>query len=388
MRRNSGIIGPKITTATNAAPGVHDLFDNYNAEKLNAWPITKKVTNVSNDNGTNLNENVTNTITINTEGFANNHTLYYSIVTVFGPTLTGADFNSGSLTGSFNISGGVGSFTVKPLGDDLTEDNTCKIQIRNDSVSGTILGETAVLTITDAAAPTGDDITTSFYEISNRFIASNTYMGGSGDYNGPYDVGEVQTDFAGTGRIYVGVKITASTVYYNDIPIAGVQIRTGTTLLASWIFNNNSGGSGSGWQTYNSQITGSSTQGFPVTPQTASGYTYIDITTGTNVARFTWASSTNSSNTGAADGIGDTYKLSADGGLNTLASVGDAQIAQSSNTWYVFRETSGSARWSGTVMRSPSYAFSGGEYIRIIHALTGDNNSQMDPDDSLYIGVY
>ena len=154
MRRNSGIIGPKITTATGAAPGVHDLFDNYNAKKLNEWPITKKVTNVSNDNGTNLNENVINTITINTEGFANGHTLYYSIVTVSGPTLTGADFDSGSLTGSFNISSGVGTFTVKPLGDDLAENNTCKIQIRKDSVSGTILGETAVLTITDAAAPT------------------------------------------------------------------------------------------------------------------------------------------------------------------------------------------------------------------------------------------
>ena len=389
MRRNSGIIGPKIVTDTDAAPGVHDLFDNYNAEKLNAWPITKKVIgSVLLDNGTNLNENVTNTITINTEGFDNGHTLYYSIVTVSGPTLTGADFNSGSLTGSFNISGGVGSFTVKPLGDDLAENNTCKIQIRKDSVSGTILAESAVLAITDAAAPIGDDITSSFYEISNRFIASNTYEGGGGDYSGPYDVGEVQTDFTGSGRIYVGVKVTASTVYYNDIPIAGIQIRTGTTLLASWIFNSNTGGSGSGWQTYSGQINGSSTQGFPVTPETASGYTYSNITTSTNVSRFSWATSTGSSNTGAADGIGDTYKLSADGGSNTLASVGDAQIAQSSNTYYVFRETSGSSRWSGTVMRSPSYTFSGGEYIRIIHALTGPSNNQMDPDDSLYIGVY
>ena len=125
-----------------------------------------------------------------------------------------------------------------------------------------------------------------------------------------------------------------------------------------------------------------------MTPETASGYTYSNITTSTNVSRFSWATSTGSSNTGAADGIGDTYKLSADGGSNTLASVGDAQIAQSSNTYYVFRETSGSSRWSGTVMRSPSYTFSGGEYIRIIHALTGPSNNQMDPDDSLYIGVY
>jgi hypothetical protein len=39
-------------------------------------------------------------------------------------------------------------------------------------------------------------------------------------------------------------------------------------------------------------------------------------------------------------------------------------------------------------MRSPTYSFSGGEYIRVIHALTGPTNYQMDPDDSLYVAVY
>src|SRR5210317_1544552 len=70
----------------------------------------------------------------------------------------------------------------------------------------------------------GEDITSSFYEISNRFIASNTYMGSSADYSGPYDVGSVTTDFSGTGRIYIGVKVTAVTTYYNDIPIEAVQL--------------------------------------------------------------------------------------------------------------------------------------------------------------------
>ena len=49
--------------------------------------------------------------------------------------------------------------------------------------------------------PKGQDITTNWYEISNRFINSQTYMGNSSDYNGPWDVGEVQSDFSGTGRI-------------------------------------------------------------------------------------------------------------------------------------------------------------------------------------------
>ena len=234
----------------------------------------------------------------------------------------------------------------------------------------------------------GEDITSSFYEISNRFIDSQSYMGGSGDYTGPYDVGEVQTNFTGSGRVYIGVKVTASTNFYNDVPIAGVQVISGSTLVASWIFNTSSGGSGSGWQTYTSQTAQQGTQGFPVTPATASGYTYSNITTTTGVGQFSWATYTGSSYTGAADGIGDTYKLSADGGSNTLAPVGDAQISQTTSTYYAYRETSASTVYTGAIMRSPSYTFSGGEKIRVIHALTGPTSTQMDTDDTLYVAVY
>ena len=257
--------------------------------------------------------------------------------------------------------------------------------LKMTGMSGPISGLTGVA---PPPAPSGEDITTSFYEISNRFIASNTYMGGNSDYTGPYDVGEVQTDFSGTGRVYIGVKVTAATTFYNDIPIAGVQVISGSTLVASWIFNTSSGGSGSGWQTATSQISGSSTQGFPVSPASASGYSYVNISTSTSTSRFTWASATSSSSTGAANGIANTYKLSADGGSNTLATVGNAQISQSSVTYYAYRETSGSTRYSGTLMRSPTYTFSGGEYIRVIHAVTGLSSNQMDADDSLYVAVY
>jgi hypothetical protein len=233
------------------------------------------------------------------------------------------------------------------------------------------------------------DITTAFYEISNRFIDSQTYMGNSADYNGPYDVGEVSTNFSGSGRVYIGVKVTGQTTYYNDIEIAGVQIISGSTLLASWIFNTNMGGSGSGWTTYTLQIGGSATYGFPVTPATASGYSYSSISGSASTGKFSWATKTSSSYTGAADGISSTYKLTADGGSNTLAPVGDAQITQSSSTYYAYRETSGSTRYSGTVMRSPAFTFSGGEFIRVIHAVAGRPGSyQMDPDDSLYVAVY
>jgi hypothetical protein len=39
-------------------------------------------------------------------------------------------------------------------------------------------------------------------------------------------------------------------------------------------------------------------------------------------------------------------------------------------------------------MRSPLVNFSGGEKIRVIHALTGYSLEPMDPNDSLYVAVY
>tara|TARA_R100001015_G_scaffold10830_1_gene4466 strand:+ start:853 stop:2322 length:1470 start_codon:yes stop_codon:yes gene_type:complete len=235
----------------------------------------------------------------------------------------------------------------------------------------------------------GDDLTTDFVEFSNRFINSNNYMsGGTGDYDGPYDVAQVQTNFTGTGRIYIGQKNTSSTNYRNDIAIAGVQILAGSTLVKSWIFNTSSGGTGSSWQTLNQQVIGTSSQGYPINPATAFGLNYFSMSSsGHNEDRWTFASGTGSSSTGAADGIADSYKLSADGGSSTIATVGDAQISQTSGTYYAYRETSGSSSHSGCVMKSPEYTFSGGEYIRIIHCLPGGNNDPMDADDSLYIAV-
>ena len=152
MRRNSGIIGPKIETDSTSASGLHDLFDCYNSKKDNSWPQFQ-VDSVSNSNGTALNEATNNTITVTTSGVPDSTTLYYSIATVSGTTLTSADFDTGDVTGSFTITNNSGSFVLKPVGDDLSESNVVKIQIRRGSVSGDILGETGNLTIADAASP-------------------------------------------------------------------------------------------------------------------------------------------------------------------------------------------------------------------------------------------
>ena len=233
----------------------------------------------------------------------------------------------------------------------------------------------------------GDDLTTNFVEFSNRFIASDTYMGGGSDYDGPYDVAQVQTDFSGTGRIYIGQKNSSVTNYRNDLAVAGIQILSGSTLVKSWIFNTSSGGTGSGWKTLDQQLSGSSNTGYMVTPATAYSLVYYNMSTSHGFERWSFTSGTGSSNTGAADGIGDTYKLSADGGSSTIATVGDGEISQTSGAYYAYRETSSSANYSGCIMRSPEYTFSGGEYIRIIHCLPGYSLAAMDPDDTLYIAV-
>ena len=153
MRRNSGIIGPIQKTSTTAASGVYDLFDNYNGEIDDKWPQFQ-VDSVSNSNGTALNEETNNTITVTTSGVPDSTTLYYSIATVSGTTLTSADFTNGTdVTGNFTVTSNSGSFILSPVGDDLSESNVVKVQIRRGSTSGDILAESENLTIADAAAP-------------------------------------------------------------------------------------------------------------------------------------------------------------------------------------------------------------------------------------------
>ena len=96
MRRNRGLIGAKSDVNTSDATGIFDTFDAYNAKSNGIWPLSKSVDSISGNNGTNLDENVATTFTVNTQGFSGGDTLYYSIATVSGTTLTGADFSSGS----------------------------------------------------------------------------------------------------------------------------------------------------------------------------------------------------------------------------------------------------------------------------------------------------
>ena len=134
---------------------------------------------------------------------------------------------------------------------------------------------------------------------------------------------------------------------------------------------------------HTSQIYGSSSTGFPITPAQASNKSFSYISTSTGTGKFAWATATSSRYTGAADGISYDYDYS-----NVIAPVGNAQVSQMSGRYYCYRETSGSSRYSGICNEKSEYAFTGGEYIRVIHLLTGYSGTPQNANDTLYVGVY
>ena len=242
-----------------------------------------------------------------------------------------------------------------------------------DSTGGS---NTGIFTIKDSNPTNYENIYDSFLEISNGIVDSNAIMGSTADYNGNYHVSETSVNLDGYYHLYIGIKVTSTPTFYNDISIAAIQVLTANNVVReTWIFNSDS----DGWQTYTSQTIAKTSNGFPVTPLTASSYSYSNITGTGNVGRFSYTSSTGSSYTGTADGIGTT---------TSAFSVGDNTISQSSNTTYLFRETSGSTRYTGAIMKSPSQYFQPGDKIRVVHMLAGRSQNRMDPDDSLYLGAY
>ena len=317
MRRNSGIIGPKQSTSTTAASGVYDTFDQYNLKKDGNWPQFQ-VESVSNSNGTALNEETDNTITVTTSGVPDSTTLYYSIATVSGTALTSADFTIGDVTGNFTVSSNSGSFLLRPVGDDLSESNIVKVQIRRGSTSGDILAESENLTIADAAAPSGAPF------FNWRYYAYGTNIGSTLIYwrqntgtttllrsiNGQQHTGFTQTwdtyaedlsSYSGqTGRIYIAYR--TGSYWRNDPQFDNMEL-VDTTLGTISHDPGTSTGRGR-WEKYSSYTS-------TTTPPTSS---YSSITIGTSTSN-KWnydSGGTPSSNTGGtrdADGSSSGYYL-------------------------------------------------------------------------------
>jgi hypothetical protein len=334
-------------------------------------------------NNYNINEGSSQTFTVTMTNYSSGSVPYEIVIS----NQTEATDINVPLSGNISISNSTGSLTITATADGFTETGqieTFFVRILHPNGLGGILAQSGVGIIQDTSTgtpePSGTDITSSFYEYSNRHIDSNTYMGSTADYNGPYDVAEVQQGaFTGTGRVYLAHKVTSATTFYGDAPIAAVQILSASnSVLQTWTFNTSTGGTGSGWQTM-TVAASATTTGLPLAPNNmTAGYTWTSISTSANTSRFSWATSTGSSYTGCADGIATP---------SGAMPVGNGTINQSSGTYYMYRETSGSTLNTSVYARSPTFTFSGGEKIRIAHALTGLSTNAQNPDESLWVGV-
>jgi hypothetical protein len=94
------------------------------------------------------------TITFNIVGTNTpNGTYYYTIEEdIATGAITGADFTSGVLSGTFSISGSTGSFPLTVTRDLFTEGTEeFNVYVRKDSTSGTILGTSGNITIADTS---------------------------------------------------------------------------------------------------------------------------------------------------------------------------------------------------------------------------------------------
>ena len=392
MQRNSGFIGEKKKTSANSstadgsASGIHDIHDVHRKIVSSTWPKRKVFSSLTASPNLQIVEGNTITFTLTTEDIPNGSTLYYTISTTQGTTMVDNDFSispdDGGVDGSFTTTNNSTTLAFRPIaeinpGD--AESNKFKLQIRTESTSGPVVIESVEITVVDAISY-GTDIRTNFYEISNRYITIST-----NDYSGNYDVGEVQQGYTGSARVYLVFKTNTSTTFYNDICVAAVQILNSSNVIQqTWNFSNSTTAIGYGWQTITSRVNGSSSLlSSYLTPQGAAAYTnYANIAIGTNKSRINLASATGSSNTGMTDGIANS--------TTTAYTVGDNTVAQQSGTYYIYNECSGAARYSHGVARSPSYNFSQGDKIRVVHAITIPSSmaSTVNVNDALWIGIY
>jgi hypothetical protein len=135
-------------TVTNSGTFFNNLSP-YNSPYV-PFGVVTTVSAVVTPNVTTANEGDTITFTVAGTNTANG-TYYYTIEQPAGD-LTGADFTSGSLSGTFNISGNSGTFVLSTVRDLSTEgDSTFAVYVRSGSITGPVLGTSAEINLVDSS---------------------------------------------------------------------------------------------------------------------------------------------------------------------------------------------------------------------------------------------
>lgn len=173
-----------------------------------------------------------------------NGTYYYTIEQPLAE-LTGADFTSGSLSGSFTINGNSGSFAITSVSDLTTEEDAVfAVYVRQTSTSGAVIGSSAEITLTDTSlTPVFTAETTTFEEPqSSSYTVQN--VGPDGTYF--WTISHISTapaDFSATSGSFLvsgstdgldnGVGSFGITVLQDRVTEGSqtfrVQVRSGST---------------------------------------------------------------------------------------------------------------------------------------------------------------
>lgn len=227
-------------------------------------------------------------------------------------------------------------------------------------------------------ASLGDTITLNGSSNVSIDINAQDSGGQSADSTAAYDV--LSATFTGsqtTGRLYIGLRIRGSSAFYHDFCLAGIQVlqSSGSSFRSDGTYGNGYDWNFNETGTYgiqNFSTTTVSTHSYSDDPSTLS---YTSVGSGATVTRWGRASGTSSSHTGAADGIYSPSGYSGGGGSIIPAT---GTIAQSSTTFYIFTETSGSGYTIGTTtiwLRSPSITVSPNDILRMAYLAVGGDNS-------------
>ena len=207
----------------------------------NAPPPPPPATYTVGQNATTVNEGGVVNITVATTNVADGTTLYYTL----SGTATADDFVGGTMAGSFTVSSNSGDFNVNVVGDIITDDGeTFTASIRTDSTSGTIVGTSSQVTITDVSqseaisqtATTVDEggtvvftLSTAGYPTGHTFYWTTEITAGgitASDFNDGSLSGTITTNSVGQAdinRTLVSDRITEGVEKFK------IQIRTGST---------------------------------------------------------------------------------------------------------------------------------------------------------------
>ncbi len=83
--------------------------------------------------------------------------MLYWVSHQYGGTVTAADFNPSSFNGTVSVSNKSGSFKLSLVSDRLTEgEEKIIIRLRQDSITGTELAYTSVITVSDTSRNVGE----------------------------------------------------------------------------------------------------------------------------------------------------------------------------------------------------------------------------------------